>query len=198
MHPDQFADDIRTSWQSQPPVLPPLTSSLLRRTALWFVWRSRTRDILDLTFLAAQVVFFAAAAAVGEVLLCRIGCALIAAGGSYTVYQQYRRGWMRSLPSDCAATRCLPFYRSQLIRRRDMGRSFLFWGALPWAPGVVLGALGWFLSAPREWLVPAGMVAFWLGVQFMLWDGNTRAAARLQKEIDLLDEALCDPDPKAS
>ncbi len=187
MHPDPFADDIRKSWQSQPALLTPLTSSLLRRTALWFVWRSRTRDILDLTFLAAQVVFFAAAAAVGEVLLCRIGCILIAAGGLYTIYHLYHRGWLRSLPSDRLAGECLDFYRGQLIRRRNAARSFLSWGALPWVPGVALGALGWILSAPREWLIPSGMVAFWLGGQFMLWDFNSRTAARLQKEIDLLD-----------
>lgn len=197
MHPDRFADEIRETWQDQPLVLSPLTSNLLRRQALSFVWRARARDVLDLVFLVAQILFFITAAAFGEVFLCRAGCALIALGGSYTVSQLYRCGWMRSLPPDCGAA-CLAFYRRQLVRRRDMARNFLSWGVLPWAPGVLLGALGWLVASPREWVVPAGMVAFWAGAQFILWDVNSRAAARLQKEVDLVDEAYTSISPPAS
>lgn len=56
----------------------PLASSLLRRTALAFEQRERIRAALGLLSMIAFSLFFALMAVYGEVLLCRIGCALLA------------------------------------------------------------------------------------------------------------------------
>jgi hypothetical protein len=134
MRADQFADDVRNTWQTQTPVMTPLTSSLLRRAARRFDRKSRRGGLFDLVGFVALVLFFCVVACWGEVTLCRIGCALIAIGISYSAYHRIRGGWMDWLPSE-RATGCLSFYRAQLTRRRDLSQIFPAMGHLAERPG---------------------------------------------------------------
>jgi len=188
MRADQFADDVRNTWQTQTPVMTPLTSSLLRRAARRFDRKSRRGGLFDLVGFVALVLFFCVVACWGEVTLCRIGCALIAIGISYSAYHRIRGGWMDWLPSE-RATGCLSFYRAQLTRRRDLSQSFPRWGILPSAPGVVLASLGWIRADPQRWVDAVGPVLFWTGLQIALYCHNDAEVARAQREIDLLEGA---------
>ena len=86
-------DDVRRGWQSQAPVMTPLTMSLLRRVARRFDRRSHLEDLLAIAVQLVLVIFFAAAAWFGEVMLCRIGCALFAGGTLYTGYRCVDSCW---------------------------------------------------------------------------------------------------------
>lgn len=184
--PSSKPDGLQSAWQqSQPAAISPLTANLLGRAARTFRWKSRLSDTLDLVFLAAQVVFFAAAAWFGDLWLCRIGCGLFAMAGANAVREVAARGWARS-----AAVECMAFYRAELERRRDLAGSFPRWGIYPFVPGVLLGLGGWVAgSPPAQWPTIAGVAAFWLAMQQILRGYNADAAARLQREIDLLDQA---------
>ncbi len=188
MNTDQFADDVRKGWQSQVPAMTPLTSSLLRRAARRFDRRSHFEDVLAIAFQIAMAAFFSAAAWFGEVTLCRIGCALFAAGTLYTSYRYVAACWKDWSPSERAAE-CFGFYRAQLIRRRDLSLGYARWGSWPSAPGVAIASVGWILAEPRRWPEAAGITLFWAGLQVAVQRKQRYIAERLQKEIDLLDGA---------
>ena len=84
---------------------------------------------------------------------------------------------------------CITHYRARLIRRRDLLRSFPYWGGLPAALGVALATLGWLLAEPNRWFDATTAGILGVGLQVALWASNNRTAAQLQKEIDLLDAA---------
>jgi hypothetical protein len=133
---------------------------------------------------SAYALFFGAAAWFGEVTLCRIGCALIAAGFCYSVY---RLGvfWKSPLPSERPED-CLSFYRQRLTERRDFLRHRVPLFIPSTHLGVALGCLGWILSEPRLWQEATGLALFYLGLHFAVRQMNSIEAARLQKEIELL------------
>jgi hypothetical protein len=188
MNPDQLADDVRKGWQSQVPAMTPLTVSLLRRVARRFDRRSHFEDLLTIAVQVVLATFFAAAAWFGEVTLCRIGCALFAAGALYTGYRYVDTCWKDWSPAE-RALECFDFYRAQLIRRRDFSLGFARWGSLPSAPGVAIGCFGWILADPRRWPEAVGIALFWLGLQIAVQKKQRDVARRLQKEIELLDSA---------
>jgi hypothetical protein len=188
MTADQFTDEVRKGWQSQVPAMTPLTSSLLRRAARRFDRRSHFEDVLAIAFQIAMAAFFGAAARFGEVTLCRIGCALFAAGTLYTSYRYVAACWKDWSPAE-RATECFGFYRRQLIRRRDLSLGYARWGSLPVAPGVAIASVGWILAEPRRWPEALGIALFWAGLQIAVQRKQRYTAAHLQKEIDLLDGA---------
>lgn len=185
MHPDGISADLRESWQNQPPMTE-LTSTLLRRTALRFERKSRAIGIVGLAGQSAYALFFLAAAWFGEVTLCRIGCALIAAGLCYSISRMLRVLW-RSLPTSGGPSDCVSFYRRRLTERRDFLRNGAHFFALGIYPGAALACLGWILAEPKSWPIAAGLALFCVGLHFAGHQINSIEAARLQKEIDLLD-----------
>jgi hypothetical protein len=187
MQPDQFAEEMRQVWQGQQIAVTPLTLSLLRRTALNFRRRHLAHDFIDLAWFVVFALFFFAAALFGEVLLCRTGCALLAIGSAYAAYQRCR-GWSRSLPPQSAAANCSSFYRAEVTRRRDMEKAYFSWGVSPFLPGVALTTTGWIVSDPKQWPTAVAILGFWVGFQYVVWLDKHQRAARLQKELDLLDE----------
>jgi hypothetical protein len=188
MNADLFADDVRKGWQSQVPAMAPLTSSLLRRTARRFDRKSHFEDVVAVAFQIALAAFFGAMAWFGEVTLCRIGCALFAAGTLYTCYRYSAACWKDWSPAERAAE-CFGFYRAQLIRRRDLLRGFARWGSWPSTPGVAVASVGWILAEPRRWPEALGIALFWAGLQIAVQRKQHDTAEFLQKEIDLLDGA---------
>jgi hypothetical protein len=188
MNQDQLADDVRKGWQSQVPRMTPLTVSLLRRIARRFDRRSHLEDLVAIAVQLVLAMFFAAAAWFGDVTLCRIGCALFAAGTLYTVYRYVDSCWKDWSPSE-RALECFDFYRAQLIRRRDFSLGFARWGSTASAPGVAIACVGWILAEPRRWPEAVGIAVFWLGLQIAVQKKQRDVARRFQKEIELLDGA---------
>lgn len=134
-------------------------------------------------------LFFGLMAAYGEVSLCRIGCALLAVSPAYAFYTIVRGGWLRPMPADCYAHECASHYREHLTRLRDLHRAIVSRQLLPLFPGVVVGLAGWLIATPSDWLLIAGLATYFAGFQYVSWDLARREAARLQREIDLVEQA---------
>jgi hypothetical protein len=163
----------------------PLTTERLRRKARRFRLERLGATFASVPIFGAFTLVFIAATVFGEVALCRIGCAFIAASLAYTTYRLLCSDWADVDPyADCAS-----HYRARLIRRRDFLRSFRYWGGLPAAFGATLATLGWLLAEPSRWFDAATAGILGVGLQIALWASNNRTAAELQKEIDLLDAA---------
>lgn len=181
---------LQAAWQGQKPaILSPLTARLIERSVKVYRWKNRLNDTIAIAVLGAQVVFFSAAAAFGEVLLCRIGCGLFAAAAANAVHSIAGHGWVRSLGPARAAGECLDFYRAELQRRRDWSAGVLSWGIWPFVPGTVLGLAGWLVDSPGQWPVIAGVAIFWGFMQYILWAHSREDAARLEREVRLLGRA---------
>lgn len=180
MHPDE----IQAVWQSQPPQMNPPTAERLRRKARRFRLERLVGSFASLPTFGAFTLVFVAAAIFGELALCRIGCAIIAASLAYTTYRLLRSDW-----SFDRATDCISHYRAHLIRRRDFLRSFPYWGGFPAASGAALATLGWLLAEHNRWFDATTAGVLGVGLQVGLWASNTRTAAQIQKEIDLIDAA---------
>lgn len=165
----------------------PLTSSLLRRTALTFERRERIRGIAGVLSMVPLSIFFALMAAFGEVLLCRIGCALLALSPAKAFYTIVRGRWLVPMPADCHAHECASHYRENLTRLRDLHRANRqLWLVVP---GTVVGLAGWLIDTPSDWILIAGLAIYLGGFLYVCWDFSQREAARLQREIDLVDQA---------
>jgi hypothetical protein len=180
MHPNE----IPAVWQSQPSQINPLTAERLRRKARRFRRERIAATFASVPTFGAVTLVFTAAAIFGEIALCRIGCAMIAASLAYTTYRLLRSDWSFDRASDCVT-----HYRARLIQRRDFLRSFLYWGGLPAASGAALATLGWLLAEPSRWFDATTAGVLGVGLQIALWASNNRTAAQLQREIDLLDAA---------
>jgi hypothetical protein len=162
----------------------PLTAERLRRKARRFRHERLAATFASLPTFGAFTLVFVAATIFGEITLCRIGCAIIAASLAYTTYRLLRSDWSLDRAADCVA-----HHRAYLIRRRDFLRSFPYWGGLPAAFGAALATLGWILAEPSRWFDATTAGVLGVGLQVALWASNNRTAARLQKEIDVLDAA---------
>jgi hypothetical protein len=143
--------------------------------------RERLAGLLGVPFLIAVPLVFGALAIFSEVLLCRIGCAIVSISFAYTAYRFLRANWRLS-PSVDNIRR----YREYLVHRRDAFQGFLLWSSLPAALGVALAILGWLRSEPSDWPDAAMAAGFWAGLQVAFWAGNRNEVATLQREIDFL------------
>ena len=177
-------NEIQAAWQSQPPRMNPATSEHLRRKSRRFRMERLAASFISPLPLVVFTLVFLAGAIFGEIAVCRIGCAMVAASLAYTTYRILRSDWGFDHAADC-----ISHYRAQLIRRRDFLRTYPYWGGLPTASGAALAALGWLFAEPSRWFDATTAGLFGVGLQLVMWASNTRTAAQLQKEIDLIDAA---------
>ncbi|MFN7922749.1 MAG: hypothetical protein U0Q16_21770 [Bryobacteraceae bacterium] len=181
MAENDFAEDIRAAWQGSP-----LTDTLLRRNVRWFALRTRAADAIAVLFQAAFVPWWAAFAWGSETLLCRIGCALLALAAAYTLVRLVSFCFVGRLPSEPGAATAA-FYRAELRRRLAGQESLAQWVVWPAVPGLVLAIIGWAASSPEQWKEIVGVIASWVGVHYAYVLQSREAAAKLRKEIALLD-----------
>jgi hypothetical protein len=153
--------------------------SLSRYARRFKYWRE---TVLSVPLLCSFTLLFAGAAVLGEIALCRIGCAMIAASQAYTATRLFRFYWGMDKTADC-----LTHYRTMLSRRRDLLRGSRYWGSLPTGAGAILATVGWIYAEPHRWLDAAAAGIFGVGLQLALWAGNGRAAHQLQRELDRLE-----------
>ncbi len=184
--------DIQSVWQARSFYLEPPTPENLRRRTRQLRIERLAALISGLPFVFVLAVVAALAAVFGEILLCRIGCAIIAASLFYTFIRFVRSEWSSDYTSDCAA-----HYRAQLTKRIAFLRGFTHHDALPISAGIVIAILGWFLAEPHRWLEATTTGVLGIGMQFAISSSNTRRIARLQKELVDLD-AITSPPHTAS
>jgi hypothetical protein len=120
----------------------------------------------------------------------RLGAALVVAGTLVVMWQLNRRASSRVVPADLGGA-CLQFQRDELVRQRDALRSVWLWYLVPLLPGLVVFMWGMQRGSahhPFEMLVDGFMLAVFVTIAVI----NRRAAAKLQRQIDILD-AMADP-----
>jgi hypothetical protein len=119
-----------------------------------------------------------------DALLERAGDLLLITALVYVAYR-YRKQRLAAPPVALGRTNCVKFYRSELVRRRDVSKDS--WGyLLPFVPGITLAILDGVLAdrptTNRLVLVLLGAALF-LGIAW--W--NAHAARKLENEIRALD-----------
>jgi hypothetical protein len=163
------------------------TIKRLQRQSSLQAWKVRVSGGISVIMLGGISLLLFATAWISDTWLCRIGCALAAAGYFYTTLHLFKMALVTAYPANVALHSSLAFYRDRLKLRRDALASCFNWGILPSAPGVVLALLGWVLTSPAQWSSVAAVAAFWAGINLANWRACSRQAAQLHDEIELLD-----------
>jgi hypothetical protein len=128
----------------------------------------------------------------GDVLV-RIGFGLIIAGIFYLIWHLLSKGSWRPLPEDAGLSSCIEFQRRQLVQQRDLVSSVWRWYLGPLVPGMAMLLVAFYRANPGHLKNPAVVVvpeAIFFAVVFVaIAKLNARAARKLQRQIDELDEA---------
>jgi hypothetical protein len=184
--------DIKTLWRDQKPE-DTVTLENIHENAAKFQRRIRLGNMAEYIACAFAVAIFGVYVWLLPGWMTKLGSALVALGVLYMIWQLHRRGGARKPPGDSAAG-FADFYRSELVRRRDLFRTAWRWYILPTFPGIAIMMLGrWyqFHAAGRSLAWDHEVIV--LGVIIMaLIVGSVRlvqllGASRLQRKIDELD-----------
>jgi hypothetical protein len=192
---DESSQDRRVKelWQSQPTEGIQMSIDQIRMSAGKFEQRIHWRNVREYVTAIALVVFFSFELWRAGPLLVRIGFALLIAGTFYLIWHLLSKGSWRPLPEEAGITSCIEFQRRQLEQQRDLLTSVWRWYLGPLIPGmaVLLFAFGranpGHLKHPALVVVPEAL--FFVAVSVAIAMVNRRAAARLQRQIDELNEA---------
>jgi hypothetical protein len=142
----------------------------------------------------AVVVFFGWELSRTPDLLARVGFGLVIAGTFYMVWALLSRGSGRALPEDAGRASFIQFQRTELVRQRDLLRSVWRWYLGPLIPGLTVLMATFFNHAIRSGhAIPVVVIALVAVLEAAVFAGiaklNGRAARKLQRQIDELDEA---------
>lgn len=183
---------VKELWQSQPTEGVHMSIDQIRLSAGKFERRIRGRNTREYATAIGLVVFFSFELWRAGDLLVRIGFGLIIAGLSYLIWHLLSKGTWRALPEDAGLSSCVEFQRRQLAQQRDLLASVWRWYLGPLIPGmaVLLFAFGranpGHLTHPALVVVPEGM--FFVAISVAIATVNGRAARRLQRQIDELEQ----------
>jgi hypothetical protein len=186
-------NNMKQAWQSQTTEGMRMSVVEVQQHAGRFQRKIWWRNIREYAAAGVVVLFFGYRLMGTADLLVRIGMGLIICGTCYLTWQLHRRGSSRPLPTQAGLSNFIEFQRRELVRQRDMLTNLWSWYLGPLLPGLVvmIVAMGRANPAHRQdiWL----LTAIYLGVILAVFLGidrlNKRAARRLQRQIDELDEA---------
>ncbi len=183
---------LKELWQSQKTEGVPMSVEQIRMSAGKFQRKVGRRNVREYVAALVVTVFFAYDFVRADDLLVRIGFALVIAGTAFVVWQLHAQGSARKLPEDAVLTSFIDFQRRELIRQRDLLRSVWRWYLGPLIPGLVVLIASFGRANPGHLKHPGLMVAIYaiaVGAVFVgIAKLNGRAARRLQRQIDRLDE----------
>ena len=159
-----------------------------------FQRRIQGRNAREYVAAIAVVVFFGWELSRTPDLLARIGFGLMIAGMFYMVWVLLSRGSGRPLPEDAGRSSFIEFQRSELVRQRDLLRGVWRWYLGPLIPGLaVLLATSFNHAIQAGHAFPVVFVALFGVLVAAVFVGiamlNGKAARKLQRQIDELDEA---------
>jgi hypothetical protein len=185
--------DVRTLWQTQPPEAQPMTLDDVRRRARALDGKVRQQDAI--MTLCAVINTGAFAAVMWYLPHLRIVAAIVIA----TVFAIVA-GYLRRRPSrraidyltPAALNPCVDFYRTALVRKRDMARQLWIWFMPPAILGQVALIIGFLIAPPN---VPRRAILMALPVWILTdviifvfgWRNAQREARKMQRELDSLD-----------
>ena len=183
--------DLQTLWQTQPPEGRPLTLDDVRRQA-----RALEAQVLhqDVVMSLSAVVNTSAFAAVAWYLphLRIVAAIIIATVIAIVAGYVRRRPSRRAIDYLTAGNPCVDFYRTALVRKRDMARQLWMW----FMPAAILGQaaliIGFVIAPPN---IPRRVVLMalpvWILTDVLLfgfgWRNAQREATKRQRELDALD-----------
>ena len=185
--------NMQQVWQSQPTEGVRMSVAEAHAKASAFqtkIWRRNLREYAA----AALVILFFGYRMMGTAdQLVRAGMALIIAGTCYLTWQLHRKGSASQLPEEAGLSSFIDFQRRQLVRQRDMLTSIWSWYLGPLLPGLALMMVALGRSNPGHlkhmWLFITAYLGVILLVFWAIAGLNKRAARRLQRQIDELDES---------
>jgi hypothetical protein len=165
-----------------------MTPAEIRTKAALFDTRSHTQDRLGAIAIGVVILANVVSAIFESNPVERIGDGLtVLAAVCIVVFYTRARRQARD-DARLGGLDSLAFSRSVLTRRRDEVRQFWLRYALPFVPGIVLsinGRSGSPRSVSQYVALAVGLLVLVAGIAWM----NRREAAKLQTEIDALDES---------
>lgn len=192
---DEFSQDRRMKelWQSQPTEGMRMSVEQIQAVAGKFQRRIHWRNIREYVAAIVVVVFSAYEFFRGGDQLVRTGFGLIIAGTFYLIWHLLSKGSWRPLPEDAGLSSCIEFQRRQLVQQRDLVSSVWRWYLGPLIPGMAILLLAFYHANPGHVKHPSLIVLpeaiFFAVISVAVAKLNARAACRLQRQIDELDEA---------
>jgi len=197
---DPIEESAKSVWQSQPSMQEPgdreqmpmddLKQKMTRLEKKLF-WRN-TREYIAAVFVIAAYAFYVWKF---SAILMQVGSVLVIAGTLFVMVQLHRRGARKFAAAERSMTACIDFYKSELERQRDALRTVWSWYLLPFMPGMSVFFLGTAIKSagnPVHWGralasfgVTMGAVILAFGLVILV---NQRAARKVQRQIDELDE----------
>jgi hypothetical protein len=172
-------------WMPTGSVLAPIgPGEALQRRVVAFQTRIRRRNIREFVAAAFVIAFFSSVLRRDVPLSSQLSYVLIICGALVYVSYLYRRGTARSLPASATPAILTDFYRSELVRQRDLLRGVWSWALAPMLPGLILFFASNIASHPSAWSMMLPFAAVGTGVFLLIWCANRHAARELQREID--------------
>jgi hypothetical protein len=190
------SEELRNLWQEQRPESITMSTEELRQASNLLAKKAGWRNIREYTAATIVVIVYGYYFYKFHTLLLRLGSGLTIAAALLVALQLYRKGTASNMTMQIDAKNCLEFYRSELVRERDLLFTVWRWYLMPFVPGISLFLLGLFqLSLGQSALrfhhvsnaVLFGLFAAVCAGTFVLigW-ANQLAAKQLQKKIDAL------------
>jgi len=179
-------NEMQNLWRNQPVEPIRMSAEDLRRKAQRFEAQLRRgfRGLVILMILAAAgwvALLFLFPSTVH-----RIAITLTLAAYLYCLWQLYKRGSVRKVPTDPVSATCAA-YRQELVRHRDFSSSAWKQFMLPFVPGPAVFLMGSLV--PEQGLVKAVVLTTALIVSPFVFGMPLlkKGARKLQREIDALD-----------
>jgi len=190
-------DALQSLWTCQPEeegMAPEMSIEEVRARAERFQSRIGRRNVVEYAASAFVVVVFVLQALLIPEPVVEAGAMLIALGAAVVAWRLHAQARAATRAErERAASSLVEFHRAELTRQRDALRSVWAWYLGPLVPGVVVFMLG-VGTAPSAGLpLGIGLAISTLGLLFagaafaFIGRLNTRAAERLQAEVDALD-----------
>jgi len=177
--------DPRGLWQAQPTERTRFTVAEITAKAAQLEGRATRRNRREYIASAVVMAIFGAYLFLFPNPLMRAGSVLTILAAAFISWHLHRRGTPSPAPAELGQVTSLDAYRRELVQQRDLLRGVWLWYLAPFVPGFVLFSAG---TAKRLGWGFLGMMAFFLLVFAGVGYVNYRAALRLQREIDQLNE----------
>jgi hypothetical protein len=186
--------DVRTLWQTQPPEEESISMDDIRRRARALEGKVRRQDAIMVLCAVTNIAAFIAV--MWYLPHLRIVSAIVIATVIAIVSQYWRRRPSRQQAIDSltstAVNPCIDFYRSALLRKRDMERQLWAWFLPPAILGQAALMIGFVIAppnVPRRAILMA--LPFWILTDVIIfvvgWRNAQREANNRQRELDSLD-----------
>jgi hypothetical protein len=183
---------MKELWQGQKLEGARMSVEQIRASSGKFQRRVTRRNMREYIASIAAVVFFGFSFTRMEDLLMRIGLGLVVVGTFYVLWQLLTRGSPGPPPEDAGLTSWVDFHRRELERQRQLLSSIWRWYLGPFIPGIaviiVAAERGSSGRTENPGLVAAMYAAFCAVAFVAIAKLNSRAARKLQRQIDALDE----------